>query len=153
MSVVIDSVETMAGDLARAILEELNALQRTMAELGRIEVELVRERVEAKAFTLASQALNLARSEMADGSMMLPGVVERVAVAGEIKATIKMIGANRFVLCRHHGEPVNVLVSPENVDLIGNPPVPRVGQISDAERRAAEDQGELELRGADANGE
>jgi hypothetical protein len=125
----VESLKTLVGDIAAAMLEELQALPKVWQELGAIDQTLIADRAGLRAFTLASEAIRLATQELAGDAILVPAVLESVSAKDAVKATVKLIGPRRFDVAAHVGGEVGVLIAADAESLLGKPPAPKFREI------------------------
>jgi hypothetical protein len=125
------STKTLVGDVKAVILEELADLPKPWQALGRIEQEIISERLNMRAYVLAAEALRLCGDELAGDAMAIPAMLESVSTKDAVKASLKVIGVNRHELAQHVGNEVRVLILPSAEDLLGAVPVPKYKEIAE----------------------
>jgi hypothetical protein len=121
----INSIETLVGDLAAWCREEMAALPKPWAELGRIDQSIVEERLQRRAYDIAVHALGLV-TDLAVGEFdQVPAILESITIKDGAKATLKLVGPKKLRLADHVGGEVRVLISPTAADLFGPVPEPK----------------------------
>lgn len=128
-----DSIQTLVGDLATWVQDEIKAVAPIMAPLDRAVFD---ERVQRRAFDIARRALDIIVLEGVKADVAkIPAILESVTIKADAKAALKVMRGGGL-LADYVGSEVIILLAPSAGDLFGEPAA-----------RSAEVQSEIQFGG------